>query len=597
MTERKALIGVAVLALGLAGAAGAANFNLPDAAISSAPGSTVTTNLRVFNGADVAAINVNIRYNKNVVTPNTAGIVFDAAGETALTGAGWNIRSNVLNDVAANTNELRIVVYASPTNTFDDNNNNNVVVQIPWGLGPGAAPGQSTVLDFVSQGVSNALGQSAGTGGFPSASFVDGQISIVTFPTRAPQAYSDNYSGWGEFNVASNPLDQNPPSSFPGRERSDTALSLVTTADNAQTGGRGYHSGANTIDYAPNTLYLAEWTINNTVVPGFGAMTFRMRFQEEVNNAFTELAVAGVSQAFTPGTPTVYPQFFLPSDLTASVAADPGNTRFSDLYLAFDAFEFETAVASTVTLSNVDISSYDINQVNAAAIQLPGAGGDPDLTQASQWLRPSYLNIDGDPQGEFELPSQLYAEGPAVKQVEELPTYSVLDANRVRAGSPFAASASNSIGYFNEFGIPAGNITNNGAIYRQTVRAQTEDGSNPLTTPTIRLRLTDQLGAYSSSYQIENAAVRQPNPIFSDEASFASNRPPLASSGNFASYQNFLAFPESTNIAAYQNPSAPIPNSAILALVGVIDFDENAGGNTIFSDVSTQSIAPEALLP
>ncbi|NUP88955.1 MAG: hypothetical protein HUU25_03935 [Candidatus Sumerlaeia bacterium] len=586
MTDRRGLAGLAFGAALLAASVGATTFSLPD--VAGAPGATVNTQLRVNAGAGVAAINVSVLYNPTIADPTLAGIT---AG-SAIDGT-WTVRSNIV-PVNASQSDLRIVVYRSPTAEFSNSPANRVVVTVPWVIEAGAAQGSSTALDFDTAtlgrcGISNAAGVSVG------GSFSDGRIVALTPPTLNDIAGGfEDLNNWTPFEALPFPFtDPRDGDYLIDSVVAGPALQLESTADGVADGLTGWLCVL-PIDYVANSVYFCEWTLQNDLVPGQNEASFRLRFQEEVSNAFTETLITGFTSSRLGGSTVTYPQLFEPSDL--SLSQGPGDAN-DDLYLAMDMVDFDDTQAMVLRLTAVDVARFDKNAAFENAFST--AFTVTDFTQANQWQAGLAGNVDLDPRGEGLLPAA--PEFGTKTQYETLTPDAedyIVSTTNVILHTDGVPSDAASLGFFQEFGIPveAGLFHVPDRIWRHSVQAtrpnnEGTDNFQQDTTGMIRLRFTEEPQALSVTYQVEPIGDRlNPGSPFISPAT-GSNRPLR---GVQRTYNNYLLYPTTTNIEALLDNSG---TDNILALVGLADFRDDIQGSVQISNVLVESAPRSALLP
>lgn len=577
MTDRRVLAGLAFGAALLAAGVGATTLSLPD--VAGAPSSIVSTELKIDVGGAVAAMNVSVLFDPSVATPGTATF------GSAIDGT-WTLRQNVVGG-----NDLRIVVYHSPTATFSASAANRVIVNIPWTLG--ASSGTSTALDFVT-GTPGRCGLSNNTGVSQALTAADGRILVLTPPTRDDITGGyETLTNWESFQAIPFPFDGSDP--FDGQyltvsPNGNAPLSLSSSADGSSDGLAGFFCTQG-VAFVANSVYFCNYTFQNDLVPGQNEATFRMRFDEEQKNAFAELLITGFTTSRLGGSTVTYPQLFEPSNLAANQG--PGDVN-DDLFLTIDMIDFDNTQAMTLRLTAVDVARFDkaaVDPLFSDVAYIDGTAGH-QFTDTSLWLRATYGNIDLDPLDDVALPTSPVLFG-SKTQFEAIPTYTPSAAS-VLAGTIATSTDPSSLGFFQEFGMidSAPPIQVPGGVYRQQISAQLPGGAPvPDNSATIRMRMTEETQTLSASYQVESRFPRALNAGFTSSPAFGVNRPNTASP---TTYNNYLAYPKTTNIETLLNSSS---TDDILAFVGLIDFDDNTSGDINFSNARFQVAPSNVLLP
>jgi hypothetical protein len=549
-----------LLVVGLVANLGAITYNLPDVGIP--PGQSRNTDLVVNDGTNQAAININIDYDANVATPGTVPAP-----------AGYIVRQNILGSGASS--QLRVVVYADPTNDFPAGR--YVVVSVPWNA-VGAA-GTSTALNITTLGVSDPTGVSLSATPGQVAS-VNGRVSVLNAPTPddiTPTA--ENLALWTSFQVSPYPSFLVNPQAPPFMDVSpngNTPLTIATNADGTRDGLAGWGSGTGVIPYTANSVYMVDWTLSATAVPGVPNFNqFRLYVRDQGPNAFSEYTVTpnGIGALPVDGSQRTYPVLFEPSDLSANPALG--------MSLEMDVVDFgddTNLFAATTTVHSVDVVRFNKPEIDAVFGQVFPVAGNINMADAGVWTQPgelfSFEGLPVDP-AFFQAPMQAlvnYATTANSSQAETL-------------ADPTLANAS---GFFQEFGTKPGTLQiQSGLVYRQVVSAITPTGSDPNATGTIRMRLVEGFGANSSIYNVLAVGGTPTAPT-------GSNRPPAE--GNPAiTYYNYLAYPTDANIAALIQAGGQ--QDDVIAAIGITDFQNTVSGAIRFSDARIEAAPLQSLLP
>ncbi|MBN1475222.1 hypothetical protein JXA47_00565 [Candidatus Sumerlaeota bacterium] len=591
MMNRRTLIGLALGTLLLVSSLSAATYSLPDAGVLA--GGSVNTDLNVSNGTGQAAINLSIRYNPNVATPGTVVV------GSGLDGT-WTIAQNILTGVAANTDELRVVVYRDPTAEFPAGN--QAVISIPWNA-VGAA-GDSTELyirtpaDVSAGEVTSGVSDASGTSLTSTSNFASGNILILTPVTSDPMV-AQNMTTWisfqqlpWPFNLESSPgsgvimpppyIDHNDPTD-PGNAYLGTGgvspVTLTTTADGSRDGVAGFTSPRPALDYTADSVYLIEWTVNNVQDADASITnpcTYRVTGRDNADNTLAQINVTPYTIAARNNSTVTIPMIYEPSDVSSNDGQPPAGGIFAVDGLRFDidVIDFDAPIAGVTSLQAVEITRFDKPTIdpNFQDVFDIGTGSTNNFTDPNLWA-----NLDF---GSFTLNPMIPGDDTTVNIIEQA-TYAETD-NVVTVSTALTGSTGDSIGYYAEFGVQAtaGVENQRDVVWRQVVDAYTPTGSDPNSNGTIRLRFTDETQTMSSAYQVLSVGSRNFGPAT------GINRPPAETSGLTETYYCYFTYPEDSDVDSLLDSTA---SDNMLAFVGVLDLEDFIQGSIAFTNLTIQA--------
>jgi hypothetical protein len=581
---------------------GAVTYSLPDVAINSTPGSTVTTPLTIGSSTGPAAMNIFVSYDGSVADPGaiSAGSGFES----------FNIRSNVRPGAGpGGLDELRIVVWADATTEFTG----LTVLDIQWTLDGSASAGASTALSFTGQDVDGnenlAVSDTAGnnlTGPVVMATVnrTNGLISVVDLPV-IEDIVDGPLTDWEVFPVGGLPwpfnffIGQPDDSVYPHLIVSDPGvvpISVRTSIQSDADGLMGFSSGQNFIDYTFGSVYVARFTFDAQVtagtfddgtiqVPIAHLPVLRCKVFDTAFNSATEIFIDGQSiampQAEVGGAfsaPVTIDVLFEPSDLRDNMGLVlPDGVPADKLYLEFDVFDIDPAAQGEFRLTGVDVTRLNKADVDPHfAVLDTTTDWQTDLLLGFRGFGRENPSIVSPELGLFSLDGITHAEQPGF-----------LDATTGAIAGSSDSDPFDSLGFLQEFGTPVGQavIGSPGRVFRQVVTAQTlDDGSDPRLTSELRLRMTDLVGRTAQNYFVFRHLDRDRGPAT------GVNRPALEP--GTTTWTNYFTYPAEANVASvlgetvpftifdeFMNPLQVIaaPSDSLQALIGVIDFDEVGG--------------------